>query len=318
MKLKFLGTLESYYETGMEGFSLQLYLDGYEIPNEKYNEKDRSFGPKFFHDWSGVINLDPGDKVKIISSPLKKYEGKVFTIGNLRFAKADRYRFGYTYPKEKISLQDWYDLFSSDKTRAEVIKKIKTIAYYGGTFDPVHEGHKSIIDTLRYKYDLVLILPGNNWTKENKPIFPIDQRINSLKAICKDFHNVIVLDWANDKEKDTSSTFLVAKEIYKNYKIKPYIVIGTDNLKSIEKWKFWDKLKNYQFIIFNRNNTNEEFPSFEKFIKKPVFWKFFKTKEEISSTMIRETKDTAKIPEEARACLDLTLLSQNGNNMIKK
>jgi len=316
MILKHKGTLETYYETGMECLGLQLYLDNYEIPNKNYNPKDSNSGPEFFHDWSGVITLDKGDKVKILSSPLSQYEGKTFTVGILKWAAKDKYRLGAMYPFEEIPLQDWVSSFDCSKTRAEVEKKVKTIALYGGTFDPVHNGHKEIIDTLKYKYDLLLILPGNNWTKNKPPLFPLEQRINSLKAVCKHIHNSQILEWALTE--DTSSTYSVIKKVKKDFGIIPHVVIGADNVDKIDNWKFWDKLKKIQFVVFNRKTDKP--CDLSKFDTKPIFWNLSSRFEsnEMSSTKIRETKDYSTVPVEALPYLDLNLLSQNNTNMIKK
>lgn len=312
--LKYKGSLETYYETGMEHLGLQLYRDGYEVPNKHYDPKDPSKGPKYFHDWSGVISLDPGDKITILKSQLKQYEGKSFTIGNRSWAKEDNYRFGACYPSSKIPILDWRNLFEL-KTKAIVEKKIKKIALYGGTFDPIHEGHKDIIDNLRYKYDLVLILPGNNWTKSNHTMFPLEQRINAVKSVCEKLSNVKVLTWA--QKQNTSSTYKMVQKVAKEYGVVPSVVIGADNVDKIESWKFWDELKKLNFVIFPRSGSPN--PDLSKFEIPPTYWGYLQpSNKEMSSTKIRLSGDYSCVPKVALPYLDLSLLPQKETDMIKK
>lgn len=299
MRIEVNGTLESYFETGMEGIGLQLHRDEFETKNPNYDPNDSNKGPEFYHSWDGVVSLNKQDKIKIIDSPLSKYNSQIFTLGDLKKAAKDKYRFGACYPFEDIPLQDWFDLFACGKTKAIVELSVKTIAFYGGTFDPIHNGHKQIIDTLRYKYDLVLVLPSNNWTKENQPIYSIDERITAVKAVCDKFYNVKVLDWS--KHRDTAYTANVVDMIKDEFNVIPHIVIGEDNIVNIEKWKKWDYLKQLQFVVFARKTNGVV--DLKKFDKSPIFWKHDM---EVSSTQIKKEKCLDMIPEEAKKVLDLS------------
>jgi nicotinic acid mononucleotide adenylyltransferase len=156
--------------------------------------------------------------------------------------------------------------------------------------------------------DLVLIMPGNNWTKK-QPTFSLEERVNSLKAVCDQWPNVQVLDWAQGNRFDTSSTYQVVKEIEKEFEIRPEIVIGSDNVQNIEKWKKWEDLKDYRFYIINRggNLSKEDLAKF----KNPIYHSSFRP-HVISSSEIRSKIDLIEqIPLEARSHLDLKKLSQN-------
>lgn len=311
--ISFEGKLQTYFETGMEGMGLQLFIDHekYLTPNPQFDPNDPKKGPEFYHSWDGTVTIKKLDTItilKVYSEKLKKYEGKEFVVGNLEWAAKDGYRFGAIYPFEEIPLVDWYELFASDNTRAILTRPIRRVAYYGGTFDPIHEGHLQIIQELIYNNDLVLVMPGNNWTK-NKPLFTINERLKSVKGACDRYPNVIVLDWAKDKDFNSASTYNVAKRIKEEFEVSPDIVIGADNVKGIENWKNWNKLKSFRFVIFQRGDEKLSEEDLIKF-KDPIYWSHFRSIP-ISSTEIKRDNLVDKIPKSAQKHLKLSKMSRN-------
>lgn len=200
---------------------------------------------------------------------------------------------------------------TSSKTKARLSRTIKKVAYYGGSFDPIHMGHREIIRDLTYFNDLVLVMPSNNWTK-HPPLFSIDERINSVKAVCDQWPNVKVLEWAKDNKIDTSSTLAVVEEIEQYYQISPHIVIGSDNVKGIEKWKNWENLKKRHFVIFSRNKEKLQKEELAKFDQPPMISEI-RSYQDVTSTNIRLSYSLNNVPSEALKFLDLKKLSQNKN-----
>ncbi|OAK67082.1 pantetheine-phosphate adenylyltransferase [Lederbergia galactosidilytica] len=67
---------------------------------------------------------------------------------------------------------------------------MKSIAVCPGSFDPVTMGHIDIIQRGAKVFEEVRVVILNNSSK--KPLFSVEERLELLKAVTKDFDNVIV------------------------------------------------------------------------------------------------------------------------------
>ncbi len=64
------------------------------------------------------------------------------------------------------------------------------VVVYPGSFDPVTYGHLDIIKRCSNKFDKVIVTVLNNPSK--KPMFTVEERMNILKNVTKDYENVEV------------------------------------------------------------------------------------------------------------------------------
>lgn len=297
----FTGVLQNYYETGMEHLAL-----GVQVEDERFKTKNDQFdgspqnGPEYYLSLEGLVMLEKGDRLEIETT-----EGtKVFNIGNRQLAAADKYRFGSAYPleiNEPKDMGEFIQYFHDGKNiKGTIIRKVKTIALYGGTFDPIHLGHKAIIEQLHYQYDVVYILPTNNWTKQNF-LFSLEERINACLAVAKNYLNVEVLDWS--LREDTTSTLAMFNKIKETTGVEPKIVIGSDNLTGIEKWKNFELLKPLPFIVFQRGELPKNNPLPNSII--------IPLKQNMSATEIRNNNLIDQIPKEAQRELDLNKMKKD-------
>jgi len=164
------------------------------------------------------------------------------------------------------------------------------LGIYVGSFNPVHKGHKYIIDYLLNKkvLDKIIVIPtGNYWDKQD--LINIKDRINMLKFYKTD--KVII----NETLNTINYTYEILNELHKEYKNdKLYLIIGADNIPKFHLWKnISDILKN-KVIVLNRDDINiDEY--INKFKNKDNFIviKDFK-KVDISSTQIRNNLDENK------------------------
>ena len=161
-----------------------------------------------------------------------------------------------------------------------------TIALFGGSFDPPHIGHEAIVKALiNFKdIDKVIIMPTYLNPFKSKFYAPAALRVEWLKEIFKEYKNVEISDY-EVLQKRAVSTIESVKHLLKSYK-KIYLVIGADNLLSLEKWNRYDELKKLvTFIVIPRDGI--EIP--EHFLRACV-------DEKVSSTELRECIELSKLP----------------------
>ncbi len=133
------------------------------------------------------------------------------------------------------------------------------IGIYIGSFNPPHEGHKKVIDYVLTKkiVDQVLILATPNyWHKTN--LAAIKDRINMLKFY--EEKNIKV----DQKHNKYVYTYKVLRSIKKEYpKDEIFLMIGSDNLKELHKWKNIEEILTNKIIVLKRDKIEKN-----KYLKK--------------------------------------------------
>ncbi len=154
-------------------------------------------------------------------------------------------------------------------------------AIYGGSFDPPHLGHKEVITKVLSlpSIDKIIVVPS--WLNPFKDNFhsPSEKRLEWTKKVFSDISRVKISDFEVSKKRAvyTIETF---EALNKEYPIS-HIIIGADNLKSIDKWKDFDKLnQSIEWIIAKRRGYDIVTTSLRSF-------KIIETDTPISSSEIR-------------------------------
>ena len=117
---------------------------------------------------------------------------------------------------------------------------MKKIGVFGGTFNPIHNGHiylaKSAYELLNL--DKVLVIPsGFSYQKSGENVLSKYIRADMVKLAIKDYPYLEYSDIEVKKEGNsyTYSTILDLKEEYLDALL--YLIIGADTLFNIESWK---------------------------------------------------------------------------------
>lgn len=127
---------------------------------------------------------------------------------------------------------------------AGVIKgKLKKVAIFGGSFDPVHLGHVALVVGLKeaHDLDLVYIIPAS-YSPHKTAQIPLDakQRVSMLKKAFHDLSYCQILDLEITR-KGPSYTIDTVHELLQNSLIqssdKLYLLLGDDQLASFATWK---------------------------------------------------------------------------------
>lgn len=133
-------------------------------------------------------------------------------------------------------------------------------AIFGGTFDPVHNGHLMMAKYAYERFGLkrVVFLPnGNPPHKRNCFVTDAVHRYNMVKAATDGFNNFIVSDYEIAK-KGYSYSLYTMRHFRKKYGKDTFFIIGADSLCSIDKWYEYETLlKENKFIVFYRSSEND-------------------------------------------------------------
>jgi nicotinate-nucleotide adenylyltransferase len=152
------------------------------------------------------------------------------------------------------------------------------VAIFGGSFDPVHLGHVEIVKKALENLDIDRLIIMPNFLNPLKHGFsaPPELRLKWLKKVFKNFDKVEVSDWEIKQNRPVYSIETVKK-------FKPdYFIIGSDNLKTLDKWKDIDKLLNLtKFVVATRGSIDKNL------LKKYNIDKIIEIDIPVSSTEIR-------------------------------
>ena len=164
------------------------------------------------------------------------------------------------------------------------------IGIFGGSFDPPHKGHLEISKIAIKKLSLNKLY----WciTKKNpfktQTLFSLSERIKKSKNITKKIKKIKIKSF--DKKIKSTNTIDLIKYLRKtNKKNSFFLIIGSDNLVNLHKWKEWKLLaKLTKIVVFSRKNYDIKAKK-SVIVKKVKNIIFIKNKQiNISSTKIRK------------------------------
>ena len=137
--------------------------------------------------------------------------------------------------------------------------KFKNLVF-GGTFDPIHNGHIKIVEKIIFNFspEKIYIIPtGNPYMKPKPPIASSLQRLEMCKIAFANFDRVEIIDYEalRDSPSYTFDTlnFLASRNIQIDT-----LVLGEDSFSELDNWKEGLLLrKNYKFIVIKRNESSQ-------------------------------------------------------------
>lgn len=130
------------------------------------------------------------------------------------------------------------------------------IGLYGGTFDPIHNGHLLLArDALeRLKLSKIVFIPANlSPHKLRKPPAPADIRCEMIQAAIEG-EKYFELDRCEVEREGPSYTVDTARLYREKFpEAQLYYLVGDDNLEELNTWREVDQLKELvQFVVLTR------------------------------------------------------------------
>tara|TARA_B100000029_G_C17595962_1_gene964128 strand:+ start:1577 stop:2152 length:576 start_codon:yes stop_codon:yes gene_type:complete len=133
------------------------------------------------------------------------------------------------------------------------------IFFYGGSFDPPHNGHLEVIKYCSSRCDKMLIIPANfSPLKKHLPYSEFSHRKNMLKIMLKNCSENIEISKYDSSKTSPNYTYLTLRKIKYDYPNSTFtMILGADQFSELYKWKNINEiLSNISLLIFNRNNIN--------------------------------------------------------------
>ncbi|MCK5801290.1 MAG: nicotinate-nucleotide adenylyltransferase [Lentisphaeria bacterium] len=135
--------------------------------------------------------------------------------------------------------------------------KMTRIAVFGGTFDPVHNGHLSLASALLEadRADEVLFIPAGRPPHKTQGTHATpEQRLEMLNLAIEHHDAFAVSDIEVMRQGEPSytiDTLIVLAEIYPDCQLQ--FLLGMDSLLELHKWhRVGDLVRRFDFVVFPR------------------------------------------------------------------
>ena len=130
------------------------------------------------------------------------------------------------------------------------------VLIYGGSFNPIHKGHKKLLEEINrfYFFNEIWILP-NSLVKEEK-FLTDEERIKLIKDDLKDFPSLKIIKDELEYDGPVPTIDTIEKMCQKNPHHTFYFLVGSDQFFKLYQWDEIDKLSQMVTFIVG---TREEY-----------------------------------------------------------
>jgi len=185
------------------------------------------------------------------------------------------------------------------------------IGFFGGTFDPPHNGHISLAEQLVNNSDIdkiIFILSASPPHKPGWPITSFKHRMNMLKLAIKDIDIFSTSDLEFKRLPKPSYMFDTMMELEVSYpKDNLFLIIGEDSLDQLHLWYKGDKIaERWSIITYPRENVGVTLENLNKNWPKPIAIKLLSSLMNLSEFPVSATEIRQKI-----------IAKENINHLVK-
>lgn len=118
---------------------------------------------------------------------------------------------------------------------------MKNIGLFGGTFNPIHNGHLHIAQAFAEQcaLDCVIFLPAGNPYHKNADLVAPQHRLNMVEIATADYPQFAVSDC--DLVRDGATYSIHTVQIFQQYypQAQLHWLMGMDSLMNLHRWKNW-------------------------------------------------------------------------------
>lgn len=122
-----------------------------------------------------------------------------------------------------------------------MVKDKPTIALFGGSFDPPHKGHQTIVQSVAALDDIayIIVMPAFLNPFKISSLASAQKRLIWCRKVCHG-DKVIVSDFEISQARPVY-TIETLRMLQQTYNVK-YVVIGADNLPKIAQWEAFEEI----------------------------------------------------------------------------
>jgi nicotinate-nucleotide adenylyltransferase len=181
------------------------------------------------------------------------------------------------------------------------------IAIFGGSFDPPHGGHQAIVEIALANLDIdkLIVVPAflNPFKKTSCAL--ASQRLAWCHTLFDPIAQVSVNNYEIEQGKSTPTSHSI-KHFNLSNQVK-YLIIGSDNLKTLEKWHLFSWLNAHiTWVIITRENYPIKADNLRSY-------RVFSLDKAISSSFIRAKQDLSYVDNKIKQSVQTVLQGKNMN-----
>jgi len=139
-----------------------------------------------------------------------------------------------------------------------LVKHKPVAALFGGSFDPPHKGHQSIVQKVASLDDIdyVIVMPAFLNPFKTATLASAEKRLTWCKKVCRG-EKVIVSNFEVSMHRPVY-TIETLKALQDDYEIR-YLVIGSDNLAKITEWQQFKQINaRITWLVFTRDGADPD------------------------------------------------------------
>lgn len=184
---------------------------------------------------------------------------------------------------------------SSMYSNEEALSVANRVLIFGGTFDPIHNGHLIACRTVAEELGIkrIILIPSGKHPYKHDITSP-EMRMDMVRLAIEEDYLFEICDCEFNREGfsySADTAVWIKQELYKKME-EVYWMIGADNVKEIPKWHKAEKfVQEVRFAVANRKTSNSLFVGTdeEKEVMDNMHIEYADTPIiEISSSMVRE------------------------------
>ena len=173
------------------------------------------------------------------------------------------------------------------------------LGVFGGTFDPIHNGHFAVAEAVRAELDLDevwFVVAADQWLRKNPPVASIYARLEMLELAIR---RAPYFKASDVEVVRGGSTYTVDTLTYLRTKlaedVEMFLIVGADSAISMDQWKMAEELRSLAKVVvvgrprtdFNTEKLAESHPAKEaRYVEGPM--------RDISATTIRRLMEAGE------------------------